>query len=114
MGQTRARRYHPIGRNPPGLTLADLPAPNTRRWYVARKMLVVKAVRIGLLSFEQASELYSLSLEEFMGWQKLVAPSGERSSNAALGKALRREPLWMGSDKDSTPARPGADISESS
>jgi hypothetical protein len=77
-------------------------------------MLVVKAVRIGLLSFEQASELYSLSLEEFMGWQKLAAPSGGRNVDAALHKALKAEPLWMGSDSDSARTRPGADISESS
>lgn len=100
MGQTRARRYHPIEPNPPGLTLADLPAPDTRRWYLARKMLVVKAVRIGLLSFDQASERYSLSLEEFIGWQKLAVPNGERSTNTTLRKALRAEPLWIGSDRD--------------
>lgn len=76
-------------------------------------MLVVRAIQDGLLSFDQASERYNLSMEEFIGWQKLAAPGGERSVNSALRKALRAEPMWIESDRDSVPAFPGANLSES-
>ncbi len=109
----RAKKYRLTARTSRELTLADLPAPDTRRWYAARKMLVVRAIQIGLLSFDLASKRYSLSLEEFIGWQKIAANSGKRSVNSALRKALRDGPLWIGSDRDSVLALLSADASES-
>jgi hypothetical protein len=109
----RAKKYHLTGRNSLELTLADLPAPDTRRWYETRKILVVRAIEIGMLSFDQASERYSLSLEEFIGWQKLAAKSGKGSVNPAIRKALRAGPLWIGSDRDSSQAPLDADLSDS-
>jgi hypothetical protein len=67
-----------------------------------------------LLSFDQAKERYSLSMDEFIGWQKLAVPSGGRGVNAALRNTLRNETLWIGSDRDSAPARLGAGISDPS
>lgn len=58
------------------LTLADLPSPNTRRWVVRRKAEVVAAVNGGLLSIDDVLERYSLTLEEFAGWQRAVDRSG--------------------------------------
>ena len=54
------------------ITLADLPAPDTKRWVIRRKALVVAAVRGGLLTLVEACRRYRLSVEEFLGWQKAI------------------------------------------
>ena len=67
---------HVIGPLGEPLTLADLPPPSTRRWVVRRKAEVVAAVNGGLLSLDEVLERYSLTLEEFAGWQRAVDRSG--------------------------------------
>jgi len=111
MGQ--AKKYHPTARNSLEPTLADLPAPNTRRWNATRKIFVVRAIELGMLSFDHASDRYSLSLEEFISWQKLAVNSGKRGVNSSVREALRVNPLWTGSDRHSRQAPLDADISES-
>jgi len=58
------------------LTIDSLPPSSTRRWVVRRKAEVVSAVNGGLLSVDEACARYSLSLEEFAGWQRAVDRSG--------------------------------------
>lgn len=58
----------PSGRE---LTLADLPAPGIKRWVTRRKAEVVAAVRGGLLTEDDACDRYSISKEEFSGWERL-------------------------------------------
>src|SRR6187399_837290 len=58
------------------LTLDSLPAAGTTRWVVRRKAEVVAAVSGGLLSVDEVGERYSLSVEEFAGWQRAVDRSG--------------------------------------
>lgn len=58
------------------LTVADLPPPNTRRWVVRRKAEVVAAVNGGLLTIDEVLDRYTLTLEEFAGWQRSVDRSG--------------------------------------
>ena len=58
------------------LTIADLPAPHTKRWVVRRKAEVVAAVAGGLLTVDEACQRYTLSLEEFTSWQRAVDRSG--------------------------------------
>ncbi len=65
-----------IGPTGEPLTLATLPAPNTKRWVIRRKAEVVAAVRAELISMEQACERYMLSVEEFLSWQGLVENHG--------------------------------------
>ena len=59
-------------------SLADLPAPDTKRWVVRRKAAVVNGVRSGLLTLEQACERYDLTVEEFLSWQRLIDEQAER------------------------------------
>ncbi|EKE43606.1 hypothetical protein OCGS_2338 [Oceaniovalibus guishaninsula JLT2003] len=59
------------------ITRADLPDPDTRRWVASRKAAVVRAVAGGLISAEEACEMYELSEEEFLGWVRAVASHGE-------------------------------------
>lgn len=58
------------------LTLDTLPPPETRRWVVRRKAEVVAAVNGGLLTVDEVCARYSLTLEEFAGWQRAVDRSG--------------------------------------
>ena len=65
---------HRAGRLP--LTIADLPAPGTKRWVIRRKAEVVAAVRGGLLSLEEACSRYTLTVEEFLSWQYSIDQHG--------------------------------------
>lgn len=58
------------------LTIADLPAPDTKRWVIRRKAEVVMAVRGGLLSLEEACARYELTVEEFLSWQASIDQHG--------------------------------------
>lgn len=58
------------------ISLSDLPPPDTQRWVVRRKAIVVCAVRGGLLTVEEACERYRLSMDEFMSWQRMSATHG--------------------------------------
>lgn len=58
------------------LTLESLPPPNCNRWTPRRKAEVVAAVNGGLLMLGEACARYSLSLEEFFGWRRVVYRSG--------------------------------------
>jgi hypothetical protein len=53
-----------------------LPPPNTKRWVIRRKAEVVAAVRAGIISLEEACRRYTLSIEEFLSWQRLVDSHG--------------------------------------
>jgi len=58
------------------LTIADLPTPGTKRWVMRRKAEVVAAVRGGLLSLEEACSRYTLSVDEFLSWQRSIEQHG--------------------------------------
>jgi hypothetical protein len=57
---------------PPVASAVDLPSPNTKRWVVRRKAVVVAAVRSGALSLQEACRRYNLSVEEFLAWQRSI------------------------------------------
>ena len=58
------------------LTVESLPPPGTTRWVVRRKAEVVAAVNGGLLTIDDVCERYSLTVEEFAGWQRAIDRSG--------------------------------------
>ena len=60
------------------LTIDDLPAPETKRWVMHRKAIVVAAVRGGILTLEEACSRYRLSVEELLGWQASIDKHGFR------------------------------------
>ena len=73
MGEDRRGRVsYVIGPDGSPLTLADLPPPNTKRWVIRRKAEVVAAVRGGLLSLDEACKRYTLTVEEFLAWQRAI------------------------------------------
>ena len=72
----RPRVKYVIGPDGSPLTIADLPAPGTKRWVIRRKAEVVAAVRGGLLSMEEACERYKLTVDEFLSWQRSIDKHG--------------------------------------
>src|SRR4030081_2118740 len=52
--------------------ILDLPSPDTKRWVVRRKAVVVAAVRNGSISLQEACRRYKLSVEEFLAWQRAI------------------------------------------
>src|SRR3984957_14999519 len=54
----------------------NLPPPGPKRWVIRRKAEVVAPGRAGLLSLEEACRRYTLSIEEFLSWQRLVESHG--------------------------------------
>jgi hypothetical protein len=65
-----------IGPTGAPLTLSDLPPRDTQRWVIRRKAEVVAAVHGGLLTLDEACDRYSLTSEEFLGWQKSIEQHG--------------------------------------
>lgn len=60
----------------PIVSVEALPPPDTKRWVIRRKAEVVAAVRAGVISLEEACRRYTLSIEEFLSWQRLVDSHG--------------------------------------
>jgi hypothetical protein len=56
--------------------MPELPSPDTKRWVVRRKAVVVQAVRNGMISLQEACRRYNLSVEEFLAWQQAIERHG--------------------------------------
>jgi hypothetical protein len=56
--------------------MSELPSPDTKRWVVRRKAVVVQAVRSGMISLQEACRRYNLSVEEFLAWQRAIERHG--------------------------------------
>jgi hypothetical protein len=74
--QRHNRARYVIGPNGSALTIADLPPPGTTRWVIRRKAELVAAVRGGLLSLEEACDRYTLTVDEFLSWQRSIERYG--------------------------------------
>ncbi|SOH94422.1 Protein of unknown function [Monaibacterium marinum] len=65
----------------------DLPPPETKRWVARRKAMVVAAVDGGMLTLQEACELYDLSEEELGQWRDALSKHG---LNALRVTAMQR------------------------
>ncbi|WP_209872484.1 DUF1153 domain-containing protein [Azospirillum soli] len=74
------------------MTENDLPPPDTKRWVMRRKAEVVAGVRSGLISLEEACRRYTLSVEEFLSWQRLIDSHGMRGLRATRLQDYRGGP----------------------
>ncbi|EAQ03319.1 hypothetical protein OB2597_01827 [Pseudooceanicola batsensis HTCC2597] len=72
------------------MTRADLPPADTRRWVASRKAAVVRGVVHGLISQDEALDLYKLSAEEFMEWVEAVTKHGEQALKATAVQKFRQ------------------------
>ncbi len=71
------------------LTLAGLPASNTKHWVARRKAEVVVAVESGLLSLHEACERYNLTVWEFLSWQRAIQRFGVDGLRASRAQQYR-------------------------
>jgi hypothetical protein len=71
------------------LSRGDLPPSTAKRWVASRKAVVVKAVRFGLVSLEEACSLYDLTQDEYCSWQTAVGRYGETALRATALKKYR-------------------------
>ena len=74
--QRHNRARYVIGPDGRAMTVADLPPQDTKRWVIRRKAELVAAVRGGLLSLEEACERYTLTVDEFLSWQRSIDKHG--------------------------------------
>jgi hypothetical protein len=70
------RMKHVIGPDGGLLTIADLPAPETKRWVIRRKAVVIAAVRGGLLTLAEACTRYALTVDELLAWEYSIDRHG--------------------------------------
>jgi len=56
--------------------MGDLPPPSTKRWVARRKAAVLRALRSGAISMEEACRRYELSEEELLAWQRAFEVHG--------------------------------------
>ena len=94
-----------IGPDGSPLTVADLPPPDTKRWVIRRNAEVVAAVRGGLISLDDACRRYTLTVEEFLSWQRSIERHGLAALPAtAQWRACARAQGWlMGRNRPSSP-----------
>lgn len=71
------------------VSVDNLPAPDTKRWHIHRKAQVVRAVRVGIISFDEACRRYRLSAEEFGSWQRSIEEHGLPGLRATYVKRYR-------------------------
>ncbi|MBU6297486.1 MAG: DUF1153 domain-containing protein [Alphaproteobacteria bacterium] len=85
----RTPLLHIIGPDGGTLTLADLPPADTKRWVIRRKAEIVAAVEGGLLTLDDACKRYSLSVEEFLGWERAIRRHGLSGLRATRAQQYR-------------------------
>ena len=87
-----------IGPDGKPMTRDDLPPPNTKRWVIRRKAEVVAAVRGGLLTLDEACRRYTLSVEEFLSWQRAIEKFGMQGLRATRLQDYRPVHIQFGDD----------------
>jgi hypothetical protein len=70
-------------------TRESLPPPNTVRWVASRKASLVRAINNGVLTVEEASVRYSLSLEELLVWKSRLTRHGHRGLRSSRAQTYR-------------------------
>lgn len=63
----------------PRMTTRDLPPVGTKRWTMKVKASIVRAVREGLLTRQEACRQYGISEEEFSLWHQLISQHGAKA-----------------------------------
>jgi hypothetical protein len=71
------------------ISCADLPPIGTTRWVARRKAMVVSAVEGGLITREEAIEMYELSAEEFESWARHLNAHGPLGLRATAVQRYR-------------------------
>ncbi|OHC74217.1 MAG: hypothetical protein A3G18_11990 [Rhodospirillales bacterium RIFCSPLOWO2_12_FULL_58_28] len=87
--QSYCNSKKPLGPSGKPLTREDLPPSDTKRWVTSRKAAVVDGVRSGLISLNDACRRYTLSVDEFLSWQRLFDSHGLSGLRCTRSKEYR-------------------------
>lgn len=71
------------------ITQESLPPSTTKRWVTKRKAQVIAAIRGGLLTVEEASQRYRLTIDELSEWQSAFDRHGPRGLRTTLVQQYR-------------------------
>jgi hypothetical protein len=66
------------------ITPSKLPPRGLKHCSVREKVLVVTAVRHGMLTFDEACERYDLSLDEFLTWLAVAREEAARKADRTI------------------------------
>lgn len=72
------------------LNRSDLPAKTTKRWVAKLKFKVVEAVQHGLISEDEAKQMYQISEEELDSWVSLSSSNGAAALRATALQKYRQ------------------------
>jgi hypothetical protein len=75
--------------NGDAITLDSLPGSNTTRWVTSRKSQLIAAIHDGILTIEEASSRYRLTLDELTEWQTAFERHGPKGLKATLVQQFR-------------------------
>ena len=84
------------------LTIEALPPGDTVRWVPKRKAQVVCAIRVGLLSREEACDRYCISNTELLSWESLLDEHGLKALRATHVQHYRNAATSTDQDTDSS------------
>jgi hypothetical protein len=76
--------------------MIELPRPDIKRWTVRHKAAVILAVRVGMISLQEACLRYELSVEEFLAWQRAVERHGIPGLRATRLQIYRYQKAALG------------------
>jgi hypothetical protein len=71
--------------------MPELPRPR-QRWTVRRKAAVIEAVRGGWVRIEEVIQLYNLSVDEFLAWERDIDRFGVHGLRATRYQIYRDVP----------------------
>jgi hypothetical protein len=81
----------------PFASVPQLPAPPVRRWTIWRKAAVIEGVQGGWIAIEEVCRVYTISVDEFLGWErdlKLFGVYGLRATRYQIYRNSRpRKPV---------------------
>ena len=69
-------------------TMPELPRPR-QRWTVRRKAAVIEAVRGGWVPIEEVCRLFTLSVDEFLAWERDIDQHGVHGLRATRYQIYR-------------------------
>ncbi len=52
--------------------MPELPSPCTRRWTMRQKVAIIEAVHGGWVPIEEVCQLYTISVDDFIAWERDV------------------------------------------
>ena len=91
MGRDAREPIRATTRSRANRSLAVALPPRPTRWFARQKAEVVAAVCNGLLSLDEACELYELTVEEFLTWKHAIDQFGLDGLRNKQVRALRHE-----------------------